>query len=126
MFDSDDSCRVSDCGDDAGDCDPGNACNDGGVCDILWRAWTLFGVDRMNHSVLCESMWPVLVDALGILPKKSCEYNVVALDYNNDSHTTFREIIPFGYQWAANTDSNSTKSQQVNCSECCGMYVYNI
>ena len=69
-------------------------------------------------------MWPTIANVLGT--RGDCYYYVTAYDYNNDSKVSYRETIPVGYEIWASSDNVESKKQQINCSACSGMDVYNV
>ena len=126
----DDSCRISDCGDDGGDCDDGNGCVEDGYCNEMHEAWTYFslGQDKVDHSYVCTTIWPIMITTLGAAPPNGteCWYYVNDSDYNGDGMLNFRELVPLAYIAFVAEWEMHEREAQVNCSECTGMESYNV
>ena len=120
----DDSCRVSECGYDASDCE--DSCDDG-FCSKVQLAWNFLsdGDYKVNTSQLCANKWDTLMTALDEYPPNSCSVHFNLTDFNGDGFTNFRELIPVAYM-LTNNWTPDMKSSQLNCSECVGMDSYNV
>merc|ERR1712241_989853 len=58
----DDTCMVSECGYDLGDCSEVHGCSYDG-CLLIYRAWEYFADENdrtwFNHSFVCDTMYPL-------------------------------------------------------------------
>ena len=128
FINSNDPCRSSECLWDGGNCEPdgGWGCENG--CSTLYTNWAaLIGIDTwlVNHTYVCEHLWPV---ALVFLVNDENEYTenctstMILSDFNHDSHMNFKEL---GIAGGLITEPHLTFWLTMNCSACVDMENYN-
>jgi len=129
----DDSCRADECSFDGDDCAEGTLCLPDSFCfSHSWLYRTHFpSLSGESISTLCGEIvpgWPDLVELMA-QKEQECTELFPRFDFNDDDHINFRESIPLVAFIAGNhrlswEDKWYRKYNQINCSECVGMEIY--
>ena len=124
----DDSCRVTECGNDGGDCADGQQCTEDTFCALSYTYWTVLlgSATKINHTDFCTLHWDLVIATINANPAEDCPYYMEQHDYNNDGMLNFRESVPIIYDGIVNDfEGDDARGPQINCSDCLPVGTYN-